>query len=291
MNDNLDLVCSLDEVGLLEKAGDSDQWVMYGWASMPGIDADKEEIVQDGLNFKPFVKGGWVNWDHKRDKIIGMPVTAEIKDHPQKKCKGLYVEYELLKGVDQAENVWKIAQALEKSNSSRRLGLSIEGKKVKTGKSGRILKADMYGLAVTPYPKNPDTSAHVLMKGMAEEDMSIDYTNFDHSFSDEFIDKFSSVVVEKLQKAISTGYDVGGTTQKDGSAIRRENLDGGYVPIKTDSLSCDSMGEQFKYMLDELKVCADKRKGKITKGEAVLMLQLFGMDLNTAIESVRKNYK
>jgi hypothetical protein len=285
----VDIVCSMDEIGVV-KGGDSDKMTMFGFASSPSKDGEEDRIIQKGLNVEPFLTGGWVNWDHDRLKIIGYPNIAEVRQHPKTNKDGLYVEYDLLKGLSTAERVYKLAKALRDNKAPRSLGLSIEGKKRSVSDKGVILKADVLGLAVTPYPINKETSTSILMKSMTapddEEALTAD------RFLPTEITEFTHHIVTEIKKAMATGTDIGGTSQTGAAAMRNEEIDSkiqrfiSYSPERFSLLDVSNLPERFVRAYQELEKLAKCRGGKLTKGEAALMLCLFGHSLETTLKAV-----
>lgn len=141
-----------------------------GIVSTSGLDRQGEVLIQEGLDFGPFLKSGWFNDNHDpaTDSLIGYPEIAELRDLPDGR-KGWYVEGFLLKGdgTTRADRIWGLASSLQKSG--RRLGFSVEG-----GITARdpanpktVLKATVREVAITRCPVNEDTSLHVLAKSLA----------------------------------------------------------------------------------------------------------------------------
>lgn len=144
---------------------DSDEMRIGGYASTPDEDRQGDEIIQRGLDITQFVEHGWFNHDHDNKLILGYP--------DKKKCKvsskGFYVEGVLLKGVPLAEQVYQTALALQKSNAPRKMGFSIEGKVQKRDeKTGKIVKATVYNVAITANPVNVNCTWEVLAKSFAD---------------------------------------------------------------------------------------------------------------------------
>lgn len=139
-----------------------------GIVSTDGLDRQGETLIQEGLDFGPFLKGGWFNDNHDpaTDSLVGYPELAELRELPDGR-KGWYVEGFLLKGYERADKLWSLASSLQKSG--RRLGFSVEGgitaRDVDDPK--RVLKAVVREVAITRCPVNTETSLHVLAKSLA----------------------------------------------------------------------------------------------------------------------------
>lgn len=148
--------------------------VLGGIASTADEDSDGEFLDPKGFDIKPLLESGLVNWHHQAKgqpaTIIGEPRTAEIRKD------GLYIETVLYPSSKIAQDVWELAQTLEKDSKTRRLGYSIEGKVLKRKSDDpkdpgykHISKAVITGVAITHMPKNPKTFANII-KGEIDDD-------------------------------------------------------------------------------------------------------------------------
>lgn len=147
----------------LVKAGSDDEMRIGGYASTSDRDRQNETVMHKCLDISEFVSSGFFNLDHDGSKILGYPDPARCKIDNY----GLYVEGTLLKGVPEAESVWRTAVALKKSNAPRRLGFSIEGKVLSRNANGLITKAKVYNVAITAQPVNTNCTWDALCKSFA----------------------------------------------------------------------------------------------------------------------------
>lgn len=160
-NKNFNFFIPLElEKGKDEKTG-KEKMIFKGIASTVDKDSDGEFLDPKGFELDYFLKSGFTNWNHQSKNnpiaIIGEPTKASVTD------KGLYIETELYNDSKLAKEVWDLAQAMEKSGSKRKLGFSIEGKKLETDPLNDkiITKARITGVAITPTPKNSNTFADI----------------------------------------------------------------------------------------------------------------------------------
>ena len=211
-----------------------EEWRIGGYASTPNEDRQGDEILQRGLDISNFVNYGWFNFDHKSDIILGYPDKNRCKIDK----KGFYVEGTLLKGISQSKNIWETAIALQKSGSERRLGFSVEGKVLKRNDLGKIVKAEVYNVAITPNPVNTDCTWDALVKSFAS--------------------------AEEIEKSLEAGHG-----DANGSPLRPESLESAF---KTLSYAIGDDDESRAHM-DTLKARLI-HKQKITKSEAILYLQI-----------------
>jgi hypothetical protein len=141
-----------------------------GFVSTDHLDKQHERLIQEGMDFQPFLKGGFFNDNHLKEtgKAVGYPETCELRSRPDG-SKGWYVEGFLLKGHPPADEIWSLAQALKRSGAPRTLGYSVEGTVVERDANDhrKISKAVVREVAVTRCPVNDHTSLTMLAKSLA----------------------------------------------------------------------------------------------------------------------------
>ena len=152
-----------------EKAEDGDRSRRIGGiVSTSHLDRQQETLIQEGLDFAPFLEHGWFNDNHdsSTDSVVGYPEIAEIRTLPDGH-KAWYVEGYLLKGDERADKIWSKANALQKTN--RKLGFSVEGKILERDALNPkiVRKAQVREVAITKCPVNEETSLMVLAKSLS----------------------------------------------------------------------------------------------------------------------------
>lgn len=157
------------EAEFFEKAGEGDRdRRIAGLVSTDNLDRQAEVLLQEGLDFQPFLKSGWFNDNHSpdTDAILGYPAKAELRELAGGH-RGWYVEGYLLKGTPRADRIWDLAKSLQKSD--RRLGFSVEGQVVERDASNPkiVRKAVVREVAITRCPVNEATSLQVLAKSLS----------------------------------------------------------------------------------------------------------------------------
>ncbi len=142
-----------------------------GIATTEGMDRDDERVLQDGLNFKPFLDFGYFNDDHRPGTMLGWPETAKLVKRGDRlpsgkvaKSKGWWVDGYLI-DTPRGREVWENAEALERQNAPRRMGMSVEGK-IKRRLGSTIAVADVHEVAITKKPVNTGTCLGTLAKSM-----------------------------------------------------------------------------------------------------------------------------
>lgn len=234
----------------LVKSNETKKRIIRGYASTPAADRQGESLVQKGLDISDFIKSGWLNYDHDNSVILGYPTANTTVDE-----KGLWVEGELLEGVEMSDNLWNLALSLQKSSAPRRLGFSVEGK-VLERRGNTIVKAKIYNCALTPNPVNTEATWEAVVKSFDPAN-DIDIT-----------------------KALSAGNAVTPETQVDGGAFRKESLDSN-IKVLAENLSNASFWQEMKTSM--------ANGGKVTDNELVVYLQLAkGLSRNESLEVLSK---
>ena len=180
-------------ISLFEKADapEGQKRRIGGIISTESPDRQGEIVLQNGLDFQPFLKGGWLNDNHSKataEGILGYPVDVKhfkkgevLPTGEKAPTNGHWMEGYLLDNWEPADKIWKLGKALQ--DTGRRLGYSVEGrihrrigpknvfKKSADGKGGKwvgntVAKASVQNVAVTNCPVNTDTSLEVLAKSL-----------------------------------------------------------------------------------------------------------------------------
>lgn len=162
-----------------EELGDYkyENMVFEGVASDDSVDDEGESMNPDGFDIKRFLKSGLFNLDHLTSRSptnksrfwIGEPLDAWVKDNK------LFVKGKLWKHSPEARAFWDKCLQMEKSGSTRKGGMSIEGKVIERDKSNpkKVLKALITNIALTFEPVNTNSWVS-LLKGKQDKDF-IDY--------------------------------------------------------------------------------------------------------------------
>lgn len=152
---------------------DATEMRIGGYASTPDQDRQGDCILQKGLDISEFVENGWFNYDHDNSKILGYPDAEKTRVD----AKGFYVEGVLLPESELACSMYKTAVSLAKCHAPRKLGFSVEGQVLRRDDKGKILKAKIYNVAITPNPVNTNATWDALMKSFAGYETPIGEVN------------------------------------------------------------------------------------------------------------------
>jgi hypothetical protein len=140
-----------------------------GWASSEHRDQQGDVLVQDGIDWGYFLSKGWFTYEHDRgpDNIIGHPERiekGEINGVPATRVEGV-----LYLSDPRAKRMFDTSLAMQKSNSGRRLGLSIQGHALaREGK--RVIKSRVLNTGVCAHPVNADMRLEALARSLEAAD-------------------------------------------------------------------------------------------------------------------------
>lgn len=172
------------EMEAFEKAGVAPEKArrIGGFVSTADLDKQNERVLQEGLDFSPFLADGWFNDNHSKATadIVGFPETAKLIRKGERMPSGShadrtgwFVEGYLLQGHPPSDKLWDLAQSLQKT--PRRLGFSVEGRVTqRMSKAGEpiVARAIVKNVAITNCPVNNRTALEVLAKSLSAVEMS-----------------------------------------------------------------------------------------------------------------------
>lgn len=228
------------------KDGYPDELLIEGVISDYSEDADGEKLNPDGAILTDFLKHGHLTQEHlSRENfqyIVGEPIACFPKD------KKLYLKGKLYKSNPKARAIYDTALMLEKEGSNRKLGFSIEGKKLRVNShdSSDIQQYRITHATITSTPKNKNTYLNIV-KGTYEQpyiepefdesanggaEYLLDVTKPDGTRIT--IDKEFNITVHKAMSAGSiTGTENNGK-DTSGAALKRESLRKKLVNLQPD---------------------------------------------------------
>ena len=144
-----------------------------GIISTEGLDQQNEKLLQDGLDFDPFLRTGFFNDEHSKAvcDVVGYPkevkryAQGEVLPNGQVAKSNLTWTEGFLCGR-KGQDIWQLAQDLE--GTGRTLGFSVEGE-IEARKSDArnvITSAQVTGVAVCRRPVNADCRLMPLLRSM-----------------------------------------------------------------------------------------------------------------------------
>ena len=234
----------------LRKSERGDRRIVRGYASTEAMDQDGEIILQNGIDFSPLLKSGFLNFDHqgkclkcglvhdrsecpgclsksgKMPLIIGYPTKAEIRD------KGLWLEGELFKSTretnsDQtrlADEMWELGLNFQKSGGARSLNYSVEGGIIQRS-GNKVVRSVVKHCAVTTKPVNTEATIEVFRKSLCCGRCHKDHPLFTPGHSCGSHDHQAEEILKSL------GTDAGTPMANGNTPLMKENLDRGFTSL------------------------------------------------------------
>jgi hypothetical protein len=136
--------------------------IVEGIASVPKQDHQGEDLDPRGFVLNYFEKSGWIKWEHKGanngpaapNQFIGEPLEARITPDG-----AFYLKARLYKDSPFTEQIRGQLELLEKSQSSRKMGFSIEGQALERDPVNKlkVTKAIIRNVVLTMNPVNDGT--------------------------------------------------------------------------------------------------------------------------------------
>ena len=203
--------------------------VIWGQASTNDIDLDEEILEPVGYDLSTFLSKGLINYEHLGKKsalyYIGEPQEATVKDNK------LFIKAKLWEKSQTARDLWDTLHIMKASNSTRKIGWSIEGTPLEKDKQNdkRITKARLTHTALTFMPKNANTWAEIV-KGEQSEDFVALESNNDVLY--EFEKGGEKYIMKgdlSISKAMTAGHETGTELvgkETSGASLKQESLDG-----------------------------------------------------------------
>lgn len=234
----MNIFVPIDIESSLKKSKDTEggeNWYVRGFASTPSLDLQGDIVQPSGIDIEYFKNYGWINYEHQQDAryAVGTPTDKCYVDFEN----GLFVEAVLFKDNPYAQEMWNLAQSVDKSGIDRKLGFSIEGAIRKRNENDSRVIEDLVikNVALTKSPANPNATWEFFMKSW------------------------------------TTGHEINPEKQTDSGALRRESLAHAITNLTwtyqmSDPKELNSIWKDVGEYLD-----ASKRS---TPESAVIMLQL-----------------
>ncbi|MHB1418289.1 MAG: hypothetical protein ACYCX4_01690 [Bacillota bacterium] len=158
--------------------------IVQGVASTEHPDLQREEVIQKGMDFAPYLNEGFINWDHLKgpENLLGEPFREDgARIIAYKGKPALFTKGWLYEGIQRSDAVWDLMQVLEKSGSDRKLGWSVEGGILaRLGK--KIVNSVVRHMAITYKPVNTLTFAE-FAKSMCCGRCNPESSNYDPEYN------------------------------------------------------------------------------------------------------------
>ncbi|CAJ1315923.1 hypothetical protein [Paenibacillus nuruki] len=210
----------------LEKSVEVDgqgDYIVQGVISSDDEDLQGDTITPDGMDTSYFLEKGWIKWEHGNspNQFIGEPMDVQIGQymHPtlKKSVNGVFVKARLFANRDLAMQAVVAIEDLQKSQSSRSVGWSIEGGVIeRCRETGKILKSVLRNVVLTMNPVNTTSYAELVKSFTQGDEENMTVNNQDQGNTAELTMQLSgleksmtqiikqNVEVLELAKSLST---------------------------------------------------------------------------------------
>lgn len=173
------LFCEVELDEGIEKGTKAAQMVAQGQGPIRGIatserfDLDNDRIYQDGIDWSFCKSHGVLTLEHPVGVANSIGEPTKIEPCTTKSgAPGALIEGFLWLGDALGRTVFRKALAMQKSGSSRRIGLSIEGDPIEVkpnDKGGKdIVRSVVRSIAVSMMPRNLDSHLEPFMRATAQ---------------------------------------------------------------------------------------------------------------------------
>lgn len=139
-------------------------YIVQGVMTTDDRDEESDQIDPVGMDCSYFLKKGWIKYEHGNNpnQFIGEPLEIRVGrfTHPTlgKVVNGVFVKGRLFKNRELAQQAVQTIKDLQKSDTNRRMGWSIEGNvQERDPKTGKIVKSILRNVALTMNPINTNT--------------------------------------------------------------------------------------------------------------------------------------
>lgn len=172
----------------VEVDSETGDYIVQGVISSDDEDLQADTITPDGMDTSYFLEKGWIKWEHGNspNQFIGEPVEVHIGQymHPvlKKSVNGVFVKGRLFANRDLAMQAVVAIEDLQKSQSSRSVGWSIEGGVIeRCRETGKILKSVLRNVVLTMNPVNTTTYAELVKSFTQGDEENMTVNNQDQS--------------------------------------------------------------------------------------------------------------
>lgn len=180
-----DLVKSVD----VDENGD---YIVQGVMTSDDHDEEGDSISPEGMDCSYFLQNGWIKYEHgnRPEQFIGEPIEVKVGQfkHPKKDkyVNGILVKGRLFAHRELARQAVRTILDLQKSNTKRTMGWSIEGSvKERDRKTGKIVKSILRNVVLTMNPVNTMTWAELAKSFAKNHELTIDMPDISKAMDTE----------------------------------------------------------------------------------------------------------
>lgn len=179
--DNYSLFVPIEDHDLLKSVtvDENGDYIVQGVMTSDAMDEEDDSITPEGMDCSYFLEKGWIKYEHgnKPEQFIGEPIEVRVGrfEHPtlMKAVNGIFVKGRLFSARGLTKSAIEAMQDLQKSNTKRRMGWSIEGNVKKRDKAGKIVKSVLRNVVLTMNPVNTTTWAELAKSFAKDHELTI----------------------------------------------------------------------------------------------------------------------
>ena len=182
-NDTYHLWVPIEDADLMKsvEVDENGDWIVRGVMTSDDKDEENDVISPEGMDCSYFLEKGWIKYEHGNNpnQFIGEPIAVKVGrfKHPtlDKSVNGVYVEGRLYRNRELAKQAVQTIEDLQKSNTKRRMGWSIEGSvRERCRKTGKIVKSVLRNVVLTMNPVNTMTWVELAKSFAKNHELTID---------------------------------------------------------------------------------------------------------------------
>lgn len=181
-SDSYNLFVPIEDHDLL-KSVDVDEngdYIVQGVMTSDAVDEEDDSITPEGMDCSYFLTKGWIKYEHgnKPEQFIGEPIEVKVGrfEHPtlMKAVNGIFVKGRLFAARQMTKSAIEAITDLQKSNTKRRMGWSIEGNVKARNEDGKVTKSILRNVVLTMNPVNTTTWAELAKSFAKDHELNID---------------------------------------------------------------------------------------------------------------------
>jgi hypothetical protein len=181
-NDSYSLFVPIEDHDLLKSVSidENGDYIVQGVMTSDAVDEEDDSITPEGMDCSYFLTKGWIKYEHgnKPEQFIGEPIEVKVGrfEHPtlMKSVNGIFVKGRLFAQRSLTKSAIEAMNDLQKSNTKRRMGWSIEGNVKKRNDKGKIVKSVLRNVVLTMNPVNTTTWAELAKSFAKDHELDID---------------------------------------------------------------------------------------------------------------------
>ena len=156
-------------------------YIVQGVMTSDVSDEEDDSISPEGMDCSYFLEKGWIKYEHgnKPEQFIGEPLEVKVGqfEHPKtlKSVNGIFIKGRLFQTRELAQQAIRTITDLQKSQTKRCMGWSIEGNvQERNKKTGKISKSILRNVVLTMNPVNTTTWAELAKSFERNHELTVD---------------------------------------------------------------------------------------------------------------------